>query len=170
MISRLTTSIPKEDVAFLRLLYSDLTCSQAYRQRFQVYMLPGVLSVLPGSPKIDIGPLRLDTRASRYSQACHQRSQVFPWLSPDLPHPSWFFPGAPGFTWGPPHQSSIFWSLSTMQFWSDHSHTLPEAPCGKISYCGWSLHWGLNSSRHLPQACAMVLAAAWCDISKCQSL
>jgi hypothetical protein len=51
MISRNTSSAPKEDV-FPRLLYSDLRCSQTYRRHFQVsaqhsQVLPGLSSVLP---------------------------------------------------------------------------------------------------------------------------
>jgi hypothetical protein len=53
MISRRTSSIPKGDVVFPRLLYCDSRCSQTYRRHSQVcpwcsQVLPGLLSALLG--------------------------------------------------------------------------------------------------------------------------
>jgi len=45
MISWRTSSVPKEDIVFPRLLYCDSRCSQSCHRRSQV--LPGLLSALP---------------------------------------------------------------------------------------------------------------------------
>jgi len=45
MISKRTSSVPKEDVVFPRLLHCDLRCSQTCRRPSQV--LPGLLLALP---------------------------------------------------------------------------------------------------------------------------
>src|SRR5258705_6270142 len=60
MISSRTSSIPKEDVVFPRLLYCDSRCSKTYRRRSQVcprrsQVLPGLSSALPGlSPALPV--------------------------------------------------------------------------------------------------------------------
>jgi len=56
MISRRTSSIPKEDTVFPRLLYCDSSCFQTCLWRSQTcrwctQMLPVLLSVLPGGPR-----------------------------------------------------------------------------------------------------------------------
>jgi len=55
MISRRTSSVPKEDIVFPRLLYCDLRCSKTYCWRshscpLRSQVLPGSFSALPGFP------------------------------------------------------------------------------------------------------------------------
>jgi len=83
MISKHTSSIPKQDVVFPRLLHSNSRCSQACRWRSQV--LPDLLlvlqdllsalsdlsSALPGAPKVFC-------RAPRFSQTYHNDSHHTP--------------------------------------------------------------------------------------------
>jgi len=59
MISRRTSNVPKEDVIFPRLLYSDSRCSQACRRRSQTCR-------------------RRSQACRRRSQTCRRRSQVLP--------------------------------------------------------------------------------------------
>ena len=65
MISRLTSSVPKEDVGSPRLLYSRLRCSLALRQRSQV--IPGLLSALPVLSPVIPGASRCTWRPLRRS-------------------------------------------------------------------------------------------------------
>jgi len=87
MISRHTRWVPKEEVVFRRLLYSDSRCSQTCRWRSQV--LPGMLLAhpdLPAHPDLssthpDLSSLsqtcsRWFETCLRLSQSCHRRSQT----------------------------------------------------------------------------------------------
>jgi hypothetical protein len=72
MISSRTSSVPKDD-GIPRLLYHDLRCSQACRQRSQAccrlfQVLPGLSSALPGAPRLVVGAPRLAAGAPRCSQ------------------------------------------------------------------------------------------------------
>jgi len=81
MISRRTSSIPKEDV-FPRLLYSDSRCSQTCHQRSQV--LSGLSLALPVlSPAIP-GAFKLVVSAPRLVAGVARCSQVHPMFSPAL--------------------------------------------------------------------------------------
>jgi len=86
MLSRRTSSVPKEDVVFPWLLYCDTRCSQtccrrskACRQRTQTsrwrsQVLPGLSSALPGLP----GASNVLSSAPRYSQTYHNHSHGTP--------------------------------------------------------------------------------------------
>jgi hypothetical protein len=49
MISRCTSSVPKKDIVFPRLLYNDSRWSQTCRRRSLV--LPGAMKVISGAPR-----------------------------------------------------------------------------------------------------------------------
>jgi len=74
MISSNSNSIPKEDVGFPRLLYSDLRCSQAYGQYSQV--IPGLLLVLLGLSPALPAALMVVTWPLMSTQIFRQCSQV----------------------------------------------------------------------------------------------
>ena len=68
MISRRTSSVPKQDVVFPRLLYCDSRCSQTCRRRSQVccrhsQVLPGLSSALPGLSRALPGTLKAGRNA-----------------------------------------------------------------------------------------------------------
>jgi len=106
MISRLTSNVPKEDVVFPRLLYSDSRCSQACRWRSQV--LPGFLSALPD----------LSSALPDLSSALPDLLSALPGLSPAIP-------GAPNVLSGAPRCS---------QTYHNHSHGTPVAVIRDPSY------------------------------------
>jgi len=65
MISRCTSSVPKENVVFPILLYCDSRRSQTCRRRSQV--LPGLSSAPPGAPNILSGALRCSQTYQNHS-------------------------------------------------------------------------------------------------------
>jgi len=89
MISRRTSSVPKEDVVFPRLLYCDSRCSQTCHWRFQV--LPGISSALtdmspahPAALRLVVGEPRLVAGAPRLVAGTPRCSQVHTKFSPAL--------------------------------------------------------------------------------------
>ena len=82
MISRRTSSVPKEEVAFPRQLNCDSRRSQTCCQCSQV--LPGQLSALPDLLPAQADVLRLVVGAHRLVAAAPRCSRVLPTISPAL--------------------------------------------------------------------------------------
>lgn len=120
MISRSTSSVPKDDV-FPTKLYSDsmssqaCCCPQGLRSVLQDLspVLSGLSPPIKGTPRHMVG-------TPRRSQACGLCSQVPPELSSPLP-------SALRYIRMQLHWSSKLWYLMTLGFWSAYSHTHPEA-------------------------------------------
>jgi len=74
MISRRTSSVSKEDVVFLRLLYCDSRCSQTCRRCSQVCRRCS--QVFPGAPRLVVG-------APSYSES-RQECPCSVWYSPEI--------------------------------------------------------------------------------------
>jgi len=108
MISRRTSSVPKEDI-FPRLLYHDSMYSQDCHRSSQAF--------------------------GQRSQACRRHTQVLPGLLSALPGLSPTLPGAPRCTWRPLHRSSTLWDWTTLGSRSNNSQTLPEAPSDQNTFC-----------------------------------
>jgi hypothetical protein len=143
MISSGTSSVPKEHDDFPRLLYSDWTCSLAYRHsqacrrrsqaggwHSQTYLspsqlLPGLLLGLPGMWLALADLLRGLPAAPRLVTSPPTCTQASGWRAQALP-------GAPD---GHCIGSSKLWDLTTLGFWSNNSWTLPQAPSDKNTFC-----------------------------------
>jgi len=110
MISRCTSSVPKVDVVFPRLLNSDSRCSQMCR-----HALPGDLRLVVGTPRLVTGAPRCSQTCRRHSPTCCRRSQVLQ--------------GAP---------KVLSCTLRCSQTYHNHSHSTPVPVIWDSSYSeGW---------------------------------
>jgi len=109
-------------------------------------LVVGTPKLVIGTPKLVVSTRRLVVSAPRVSvvtqrctQAGGQCSQVLLGFCSLLWDVSLALPGAPWCTWRPLHWSSKLWVLTTLQFWSDNSQTLLEAPSDQNPFYWW--HW-----------------------------